>query len=249
MFQLQNGCNITIMVKRKSSGGGSTIYGLMAGLLLGLSVAAGVAYYVIKAPMPFMDKASRSPDASGAPDPRNAQDPNAALATRETGPVTAPSSPDQPVGQLPLAGSDRSAATGSARAPGASQSGGDALGSLIATLAPAPSASGRSQQAAAVTPPVRSDASTPTTVSPSTQAPKSTGPYFLQVGSFRVLEDAEALRAKIILMGLPVEIQRAEVNGLQVNRVRVGPFARIDDMNQTRIRLGQEKIPTAVVRQ
>ena len=64
-----------------------------------------------------------------------------------------------------------------------------------------------------------------------------------------VLEDAEALRAKILLMGMSVEIQRAEVNGLQVNRVRVGPFARIDDMNQTRTRLGQEKIPTAVVRQ
>jgi cell division protein FtsN len=48
---------------------------------------------------------------------------------------------------------------------------------------------------------------------------------------------------------MPVEIQRAEVNGLQVNRVRVGPFARIDDMNQIRTKLGQEKIPTAVVRQ
>ena len=55
--------------------------------------------------------------------------------------------------------------------------------------------------------------------------------------------------SKILLMGMSVEIQRAEVNGLQVNRVRVGPFARIDDMNQTRTRLGQEKIPTAVVRQ
>ena len=68
-------------------------------------------------------------------------------------------------------------------------------------------------------------------------------------GDQRRAEDAEALRARIILMGMPVEIQRAEVNGLQVNRVRVGPFAKIDDMNQTRTRLGQEKIPTAVVRQ
>lgn len=238
------------MVKRKTSGGGSTMYGLLAGLLLGLSVAAGVAYYVIKAPMPFMDKASRSPDASGAPDPRNVQDPNAALATPETGPVTAPSSPDQPRGQLPLAGADRPAAIGSAGAPAAGQSGsGDTLGSLIATLTPAPSASGRSQQAAPIAPTARSDAASSGVSTPSAQAPKATGPYFLQVGSFRVLEDAEALRAKIILMGLPVEIQRAEVNGLQVNRVRVGPFARIDDMNQTRIKLGQEKIPTAVVRQ
>jgi cell division protein FtsN len=84
---------------------------------------------------------------------------------------------------------------------------------------------------------------------PGSSTSPASGPYFLQVGSFRVLEDAEALRAKILLMGMPVEIQRAEVNGLQVNRVRVGPFARIDDMNQTRTRLGQEKIPTAVVKQ
>lgn len=217
------------MVKRKSSGG-STIYGVLAGLLIGLGLAAGVAYYVLKAPMPFMDKASRSPDAPGSPDPRNAPDPNAALGSREVGPVTAPSSPDQPTGQ------------GVPSSAGTTNKGGDALGSLIATLTPAPNATARpSQSAPAVSPPPANDAA-PT-------SPKASGPYYLQVGSFRVLEDAEALRAKIILMGMPVEIQRAEVNGLQVNRVRVGPFARIDDMNQTRIRLGQEKIPTAVVRQ
>jgi cell division protein FtsN len=227
------------MAKSKSSGG-STIYGVLGGLLLGLGLAAGVAYYVIKAPMPFMDKASRSPDSQGVPDPRNAPDPNAALGNRDVGPVTSPSSPDQPTGQADLSGLGQ----GSQQpAPGTQKQGGDALGSLIATLTPAPKAISRNSQTTPTnTPstPARTDAS---------QAPKTGGPYYLQVGSFRVLEDAEALRAKIILMGMPVEIQRAEVNGLQVNRVRVGPFAKIDDMNQTRIRLGQEKIPTAVVRQ
>jgi cell division protein FtsN len=225
------------MAKRKSSGG-STMYGVLAGLLIGLGLAAGVAYYVLKAPMPFMDKASRSPDAPGAPDPRNAPDPNAALGGREVGPVTAPSSPDQPTGQASVTGTGQ----GAPSAAGATNKGGDALGSLIATLTPAPNAASRPSQPApaASLPPANDASSTP---------PKASGPYYLQVGSFRVLEDAEALRAKIILMGMPVEIQRAEVNGLQVNRVRVGPFARIDDMNQTRIRLGQEKIPTAVVRQ
>jgi cell division protein FtsN len=217
------------MAKRKSSSG-STMYGVLAGLLIGLGLAAGVAYYVIKAPMPFMDKASRSPDAPGSPDPRNAPDPNAALGNREVGSVTAPSSPDQPTGE------------GVSSTAGTTNKGGDTLGSLIATLTPAPNATSRPSQSAPVVspPPANESTSTP---------PKASGPYYLQVGSFRVLEDAEALRAKIILMGMPVEIQRAEVNGLQVNRVRVGPFARIDDMNQTRIRLGQEKIPTAVVRQ
>ena len=54
------------MVKRKSSGGGSTLYGVLAGLLIGLVAAVVVAFYVIKSPMPFVDKASRSPEASSA---------------------------------------------------------------------------------------------------------------------------------------------------------------------------------------
>lgn len=227
------------MGKSKSSGG-STVYGMLAGLLLGLGLAAGVAYYVIKAPMPFVDKASRSPDSQGVPDPRNPPDPNAALGNRDVGPVTAPSGPDQPKGQADLSGLGKGAQQ---PATGTQNQGGDALGSLIATLTPAPNVVSRNAQTTASnTPstPARTEAASP---------PSPGGPYYLQVGSFRVLEDAEALRAKILLMGMPVELQRAEVNGLQVNRVRVGPFAKIDDMNQTRIRLGQEKIPTAVVRQ
>lgn len=231
------------MVKRKSSGGGSTLYGVLAGLLIGLIAAAAVAFYVIKSPMPFVDKASRSPDTTSSIDPRNAPDPNAGLGGRGTGPVTEPSSPDQPTGEI--------AATSSSRPVAAP----DALGALIATLTPSPSSASQPSQARPSTraepapaAPAASSASTPASNS-SGSTTAASGPYFLQVGSFRVLEDAEALRAKILLMGMSVEIQRAEVNGLQVNRVRVGPFARIDDMNQTRTRLGQEKIPTAVVRQ
>ena len=213
------------MAKHKSSGG-STLYGLLAGLVIGLMVAAGVAYYVVKAPMPFYDKASRTPDAPGAPDPRQAPDPNAGMGGRDTGTTTA--APDS---AAPAAGS----------APGS----GDALGSLIATLTPTTPAAGGG---ATVNPRPKAEPLAPPPSQPQT-APATGGPYFLQVGSFRVLEDAESLRARILLLGMPVEIQRAEVNGLQVNRVRVGPFARIDDMNQIRTKLGQEKIPTAVVRQ
>jgi cell division protein FtsN len=224
------------MAKQKSSGGGSTLYGVLAGLLIGLIAAVAVAFYVIKSPMPFVDKASRSPEGTSTVDPRNAPDPNAGLGGRGTGPVTAPSSPDQPTGET--------AATSSSRPTPAP----DALGALIATLTPAPSTQ-QTQPRPTARPEPAPPAPVASTVPSSSATAPASGPYFLQVGSFRVLEDAEALRAKILLMGMSVEIQRAEVNGLQVNRVRVGPFARIDDMNQTRTRLGQEKIPTAVVRQ
>ncbi|MBJ7264793.1 MAG: SPOR domain-containing protein, partial [Burkholderiaceae bacterium] len=52
-----------------------------------------------------------------------------------------------------------------------------------------------------------------------------------------------------ILLGLPVNVQRAEVNGAQIHRVRVGPFARLDDMNRARVMLGENKIESAVVRE
>ena len=45
-----------------------------------------------------------------------------------------------------------------------------------------------------------------------------------------------------------MSVQKAEVNGKALNRVRVGPYARLDDMNRARGRLGENKIETAVVR-
>jgi cell division protein FtsN len=191
------------MVKQKRSSRGSTFYGLMAGLVIGLTAAAGVAFFVMHSPMPFVDKASRS--ASDSPiDPRQAPDPNSGLAGQP------PRAPAQP----------------------------DALGALIATLHV------ESGKATAPLPPP------PVSVPAPPPKPVADGKaYLLQVGAFRVLEDAESLRARVILMGLPVQIQRAEVNGVLVNRVRVGPFERLDDMNKARARLADEKITANVVRQ
>ncbi len=221
------------MSKRKSSGGGSTLYGVMAGLLIGLLVAAGVAYYVLKAPMPFADKASRSADKTPPQDPRNMPDPNQGLQPRDTGtPLATGQQGLPPLTPLPTDAPGVGSTTGRTGAPK------DDLGALIATLpqtgSQAPAAASSSSKPAA-------KSETPTVA--------GSGPYYLQVGSFRVLEDAEALRARILLMGMPVEIQRAEVNGMQVNRVRVGPFAKLDDMNRTRSKLGEEKISSTVVRQ
>ncbi len=226
------------MAKRKSSGG-STLYGILAGLLIGLMVAAAVAYYVVKAPSPFVDKASRSPDSSKPVDPRTAPDPNAGLGGRNVVEGT-PVDPN-------------AAAYGAAgqQAPSAKTPAPDDLGALIATLKPtgtvaAPAPAPVPPAAKANSP--KPEAKTETTPGSGNQT-SAGGTYYLQVGSFKVLEDAETLRARLLMMGMQVEIQRAEVNGVQFNRVRVGPYARIDDMNKTRARLGEEKIPTTVVRQ
>ncbi|MBO9354401.1 SPOR domain-containing protein [Bordetella petrii] len=215
--------------KRKSSRQpkqrGSTLYGALAGLLIGLIIAAVVAFYVTKAPMPFVDRATRDADRGPAPDPRQAPDPNLGLYGRDGAAGTPPSGPTA-TAPAPLPGVQPTAPTPK-RSP-------DELGALIATLPPGGAAP---QTPATPAPP------------PARAAAPATGKYFLQAGAYRVLEDAEALKARILLLGLPVAVQRAEVNGMQVNRVRVGPFARLDDMNRARSRLGENKIESAVVRQ
>ncbi|MFW8566105.1 SPOR domain-containing protein [Orrella sp. 11846] len=195
--------------KKKSDRRGSTFYGILIGLLLGLSAAAAVAYFVMSSPMPFVDKATREP-ASTRVDRVSPVDPNRGLnaASRPTAPVQEPKK--------------------------------DELAALISTL------------------PVDADKPAPPLPKPPVvkPEPEKSAPsaqdkhvYFLQVGAFRVVEDAETLQARMIMMGLPVQIQRADVNGVLLNRVRVGPFSKLDDMNKVRARLSQEKIESNVIRQ
>jgi len=195
------------MAKQKRTSTGSTFYGVIAGLLIGLSAAAAVAYFVMNSPMPFVDKASRS--AADSPmDPKQSPDPNVGLV---------PATASKPAQQ-------------------------DQLGELIATLPATP-------KAAPPLPPPPPAPKAPLASATVVAPPGDNKTYFLQVGAFSVLEDAESVRAQMILLGLPVQIQRAEVNGMQVNRVRVGPYERLDDMNKARARLAQEKITANVIRQ
>lgn len=224
------------------------MYGVLAGLLLGLIVAAGVAFYVTRAPMPFVDKASHDTPGQTArlPDPKQAPDPNGGLYGRDGAAGTAPSGPTA-TAPSPLPGVAPAPATG---APPANE-----LDALIAGLpqdpAPAAGTQGNARAPAAASggassPAARAPAAT---TAPSAPKPVSSGSYMLQAGAFRTANDAESLRARIILLGLPAVVQRAEVNGAQVNRVRVGPFSRLDDMNRARSQLGENKIESAVVRQ
>ncbi|AZY54078.1 SPOR domain-containing protein [Bordetella avium] len=223
--------------RRSSSQGGSTLYGVLAGLLIGLILASAVAFYVTKAPMPFVDRATRQSSQGNEPpvDPRMAPDPNQGLYGRDG---AAGSSPTGPTSTTPTPLPDGKT---------------DDLGALIATL---PGAGQASPPQLAVPVPAAPPPAAPKAAErpaektarekPSTPA---NGNYYLQAGSYKVQADAESLRARILLLGLPVNVQRAEVNGVQFNRVRVGPFSRLDDMNRARSRLGENKIESTVVKQ
>jgi cell division protein FtsN len=217
------------------------MYSVLAGLLIGLAIAAVVAFYVTRAPMPFVDKATRQAEQSKMPDLSHTN-PNQGLSG---GTVTVPPAPG------PADADNDSHKT-------------DDLGALIATLPdddakkPAPVAPAIPVPAApplaspapvakpAATPAAPKVASAPATASPS---PAANGTYFLQAGAYKKAADADSVRARILLLGLQASVQRAEVNGVQWNRVRVGPFNKLDDMNRARIRLADNKIESTVIRQ
>jgi cell division protein FtsN len=234
---------------KRSNQRGSTLYGVLAGLLLGLAAAAGVAFYVTRAPMPFVDKATRQPDQAPLPEVKNAPDPNAALYGQDGAAGTAPTGP---TATAPSSASDVTPGTTPGAASAKPDEKPDELGALIASL---PS---KQESASALPPPAPPHKPAAGTVAPASHpaphagaasAAPASGTYFLQAGAYRVQEDADALKARIIMMGLPASVQRAEVNNMQINRVRVGPFARLDDMNRARSRLSENKIESAVVRQ
>jgi len=221
--------------KASRSQAGSTLYSVLAGLLIGLAIAAVVAFYVTRAPMPFVDKATRQAEQSKMPDLSHT-DPNQGLSG---GTVTVPPAPG------PADADNDSHKT-------------DDLGALIATLPsddgkkPAPATPAIPVPAAPLAPvskPATTPAAPKVALAPAVASPAANGTYFLQAGAYKNASDADSVRARILLLGMQASVQRAEVNGVQWNRVRVGPFNRLDDMNRARIRLSDNKIESTVVRQ
>ena len=86
---------------------GGTLAGLIIGLALGLAIATAVAFYVNKAPVPFVDPPPRPSD-RGVVDPDRAPDPNAGLLQGRNAPAGGP--PQGVPGSPPLPESERALA-------------------------------------------------------------------------------------------------------------------------------------------
>ena len=63
----------------------------------------------------------------------------------------------------------------------------------------------------------------------------STDSYFLQVGAFQTEQEADNMKAKLALLGMEAIVQTATIPDKGVwHRVRVGPFAGLDQINKAR---------------
>ena len=85
---------------------------------------------------------------------------------------------------------------------------------------------------------------------PPAAAPEQPGEaLYLQAGAFQKSADADNLKAKLALMGLETSLQDVSVPEKGVlHRVRVGPFATLEDLNRVRNQLLQNGIQATVVK-
>jgi cell division protein FtsN len=71
---------------------------------------------------------------------------------------------------------------------------------------------------------------------------------YLQAGSFQTVGDADNQKAKLALLGMEAAIQQVMVQDKVWYRVRLGPYAKIDEVNKVRAELARQGIEAAVVK-
>ena len=72
--------------------------------------------------------------------------------------------------------------------------------------------------------------------------------YILQAGSFASSSDAEALKARIALLGLVARVETAEIDGRTMHRVRMGPYATASELAEAKQKLGNGGLEALAIR-
>lgn len=191
--------------------GGGLFMGIVIGLVTGLIVAAGIAWYLNAKPSQFKttDQAplmpapvpaivAEAPASSVAGAPAGATGP----ARTEKAPTAAP--PAAPAPKLPKA-------------------------EIPAPSRPAP------PKAVPQSPPPAKPDFTFFDILPGEQIGKAPKPklsrevWWLQVAALKEAKDADRLKARLALLGLPVQTQKVASGEATLHRVRVGPFKTEDE--------------------
>lgn len=72
--------------------------------------------------------------------------------------------------------------------------------------------------------------------------------YILQAGAFGASGDAEALKARIALLGLNARVESAAINGKTVYRVRMGPYGTASELAEAKGKLGNGGLPAMAIK-
>ncbi|MEY4328669.1 MAG: hypothetical protein RL703_488 [Pseudomonadota bacterium] len=190
---------------------GGAFKGILYGLILGLVIAAAVAWWFNRMPSPFIDKTAPAPTVAKTTAAGSAPTPAPATTSTES-PQPAPAvnatanEPGQPIA-LPGKPGDP--------APEKRFQFPDLLSGKTDGTTPAVRPAGESASKAAAQP----------------EAPAG---FYLMAGSFQKQSDAEAQKANLALQGFDASIQKAVIGEKVWFRVKIGPFKRQDDANRAR---------------
>jgi len=179
---------------------GNFLLGLGVGLVTGLAIALGVAFFVNKTPIPFLSKpkaAAKEADAAKAP----------AISGLPTQPSVAAKGPEKPKfdfykilpgGEEPVSEKELKAAAKAA-------------------------AKGQPDLAKDV--------------------------YYIQAGSFQNPADADNQKARLAILGIESSVEPADIPDKGTRyRVRLGPFAKLEELNRVRATLAQNGIDANMVK-
>ena len=80
--------------------------------------------------------------------------------------------------------------------------------------------------------------------------PDTSGRVMIQAGAFKSAQDADAMRARLALLGLDARVSQVAQDGgaTVLYRVRIGPYRELDDLSGIRRTLSENGIEAQVVR-
>lgn len=229
------------LMKQQQRGG--TILGFILGLVVGLAAAFGVAVYVSKVPVPFLDKAGlrgAGQDAVEAEKNKN-WDPNSPLYGKN------PARPNAPAAALP---SDAPAADTADAAPAVTTVTLPDKDSKEAKAAAKEAKEATASKDAASADPLGDLATAKTAAAAGADNKDNKDPftYFVQAGAFRSQSDASAQRAKLAMLGWEARVTEREQGGQTMHRVRLGPFDKRAQADQIRSKLDAAGVESNLVR-
>ncbi len=71
--------------------------------------------------------------------------------------------------------------------------------------------------------------------------------FMLQAGAFKSADDADAMRARLAMMGLDARIYPVEASGVTFYRVRLGPYGQRADLEKIQRQLTDNSIASQII--
>jgi len=223
---------------------GGTLLGFIFGLIVGVAVSLGLAVYVTKVPIPFLNKGlTHTADQDANEDKKNKDwDPTAPLYNKSTAksPASSTATPAEASGGDKAGSSSNAPASPAATVATPTAKAEAPSNPLTSVFGPATGGDGAAAS---------SDKADPMA---DLARSKANGidafMFYVQAGAFRTHDEADTQKGKLALAGFDTTLSERDQGGKTVYRVRVGPLNTKDEADKIQQKLIALKVDSVVVR-